>query len=416
MARGYDYAIKSELLRYCLAVLVVPALFLAPVRLKAGPHKLLVISVAGLDARFLAESPARVKIPNIRRLMRQGTFASGVIGVAPSDTWPSEISVVTGVSPSRDRIAGTPLWKAASRIGLKTAGVYWPATGGTEIGFDFPAAKEDETDHNVPFDDVAKRSAPPGIVDRIEQASPGFQKELWDDTSAARAASYLLRVEKPDLLLVQLTELDTEQRETGALSVYARDMLETDDELIGQILAAVPPGTVVALVSGHGFENQNYLVRPRVLLKQGKLPASQVPVEVEDGLIGTSDTSIAARLRTLMNDGHRHGIAREVPIAEVRAKATGLDHWVAAFDTLPNYVASAEDRGPALGPGTHLGISGLWPTRPGYRSIFVIAGEGIPVRNLGEIDLLQIAPTLADVIGVELPQAKRSSLLPPISR
>jgi hypothetical protein len=153
-------------------------------------------------------------------------------------------------------------------------------------------------------------------------------------------------------------------------------------------------------------------VRPRVLLKQGKQAAAEVPVEVEDGLIGTSDRIVAERLRRLMSDGRRHGLAREVPMAEVRAKAPELGHWVAAFDTPTNYVASAEDRGPALGPGTHLGVAGLWPTRPGYRSVFVISGEGVPPRRLGEIDLLQIAPTLADVIGVKLPQAKQKSLWP----
>jgi len=63
-----------------------------------------------------------------------------------------------------------------------------------------------------------------------------------------------------------------------------------------------------------------------------------------------------------------------------------------------------------------MGVSGLWPTRPGYRSVFVIAGEGIPARKIGEIDLLQIAPTLADAIGVELPPARGKSLWPSISR
>jgi hypothetical protein len=214
------------------------------------------------------------------------------------------------------------------------------------------------------------------------------------------------------LLLVQLTDVDSEQRETRALSVYSRDALENDDERIGQILAAAPAGTVVALVSGHGFENQNYIVRPRVLLQQPKQRAAEVPVEVDDGLIGTPDHTVADRLRKLMNDGHRHGLAREVPMAEVRANAPSIANWVAAFDTPPNYAASAEDHGAALGPGTHLGVSGFWPTRPGYRSVFVISGEGIPARRIGEIDLLQIAPTLADVIGVELPRAKRKSLWP----
>jgi predicted AlkP superfamily pyrophosphatase or phosphodiesterase len=360
-----------------------------------------VISVAGLDARLLAESPARVKIPNIRKLIRQGTAASGVIGVAPSDTWSSGISLVAGVPPGED---GLPIWQAASKTGLRTAAVYWPGTNSGEIGFDFPVARESQQKANIQFDSVGPKASPAGIVDRIEAASPGFQKELWDDTSAARAAEYLLRVEKPDLLLVELTDIDAEQRETGALSIYAREALANDDDLIGQILAAAPAGTVVALVSGHGFENENYIVRPRVLVKG--------PVEVEDGLIGTADRSVAQRLRMLMNDGHRHGLAREVPMAEVKAKAPALTKWVAAFDTPLNYVAIDEDRGPALGPGTHRGVSGLWPTRPGYRSVFVIAGEGVPARKLGEIDLLQIAPTLAGVIGVELPQAKRKSLWP----
>ena len=50
------------------------------------------------------------------------------------------------------------------------------------------------------------------------------------------------------------------------------------------------------------------------------------------------------------------------------------------------------------------------------RSVFVIGGDSIPARTLGEIDLLQIAPTLADVIGIELPQAESKSLWPSISR
>ncbi len=377
----------------------------------------MIIAVAGLDARFLAESPARVKAPHIRGLMRSGASASGVVGVAPSDTWPSGISLVTGVKPA-DSGNATPLWRAASQNGLKTAAVDWPGTTGAEIAFNFPAASEDRRNTEVLFDDVAEKSSPPGIVDRIEKASPGFQKELWDDRSAAQAAAYLLRVEKPDLLLVQLTDLDSEQRETGALSSYSRDTLENEDDLIGQILAAGPTGTIVALVSGHGFENENYIVRPRVLLRQGRQRAADVPVEVVDGLIGATDPAAAETIRSLMKDGHRHGLAREVPMAEVRARASAQQtaRWTAAFDTPANYVASDEDRGPALGHGSHLGVSGLWPTRPGYRSVFVISGEGIGVRKLGEIDLLQIAPTLADAIGVRLPQAKERSLWPAIGQ
>jgi predicted AlkP superfamily pyrophosphatase or phosphodiesterase len=426
---GSAYAIRSELLRtrfpsrifsciwpalICAAALIFPGIARTQSGQKPGSRKLLVISVAGLDARFLAEPPTRVKIPNIRRMMRQGTVSSGVVGVAPSDTWPSEISIVTGVLPSENSVTTISLWQAAAKIGLKTAAIYWPATIGAEIGFDLPAPGKPQPGRNVQFDDVAQKSSPAGIVERIEKSAPGFQKELWDDSSATRAAVYLLHAEKPDMLLVQLSDVDSEQRETGSLSVYARDMLENDDELIGQILGAAAPGTVVALVSGHGFENENYIVRPRVLLRLGKQAAADIPVEVEDGLIGTTNPAVAERLRRFMSDGHRHGIAREVPMAEVKARVPSLAHWVAAFDTPLNYVASAEDQGPALGPGTRRGVTGFWPMSPGYRSVFVLSGEGVPARRLGEIDLLQIAPTLAEAMGLELPQG-RKSLWPSIS-
>ena len=292
------------MLRSCFALFLISALLVAqPVR-RSGARRLIVISVAGLDERFLGEPPARLKIPNIRKLMRQGTVSSGVISVAPSETFSSALAMVTGVSPSAEEGA-TRLWQAGSAVGLKAAAVFWPAGNGAPADFDFPEPKESRPGGDIQFDDVARKASPPGLVDRIEKASPGFQKTLWNDASALTAALYLLRVEKPDLLLVQFTDVDAEQRATRVLSVYSREMLEDDDDRIGQIVAVAGPDAVVAVVSGHGFENEDYIVRPRVLVKGA--------VEVEDGLIGTPDRGVAERLRMLMKDGHRHGIARESP-------------------------------------------------------------------------------------------------------
>jgi hypothetical protein len=61
-------------------------------------------------------------------------------------------------------------------------------------------------------------------------------------------------------------------------------------------------------------------------------------------------------------------------------------------------------------------VHGFWPARPGYRSIFILSGDGVRPVKLGEIDMLQIAPTLAEAIGVKLPAAKSQSLWKSISR
>jgi len=405
------------LLRPFLAAMALPVLL-------AGQNhsKLVIISIEGLDARFLSEPALRVKAPNLRRLMREGASAT-VVGVVPSETWPAHTSLVTGVSPwqhgvlTNDQPASAlktiALWDAATAAGLKTATVFWPGTLGARLAFNLPELQETHKGNAVSFDSIAQKSTPAGIASLIEKKFPSFAKEIWTDSSSAQAALYLLGAEIPDLLFVHFSEVDSEEHETGALSIYSREALENDDDLVGQIIARVPKGTIVAVVSDHGFQNSNRTVRPRVMLKQAGVTGR---VDVQDGLIGTPDVAVAAALRKLLQEGRKWGLAREVPIAEVRARTPAHPKWVAAFDTLPDFIANEEDRGPAVGRGTHIAAHKMWPTHPGYRSVFMLAGAGIHPVKLGEIDMLQIAPTLADVIGVKLPAAKSTSLWRQISR
>lgn len=379
-------------------------------------HKLVVISIDGLDARLLSEPALRVKAPNLRRLLREGASAT-VIGVTPSDTWPAHASLVTGVAPwhhgvlKNDLTASafrvSTLWDVAGAKGLKTAAVYWPATLDAKLTFNLPQLQEAVKGNSATFDNIAQKAVPAGLTALIERRVPSFAKEIWTDASSAQAAISLLTVEKPDLLFVHFAELDAEEHETGARSIYAREILENDDDLLGQVLAKVPPGTVVSVVSDHGFENGNRTVRPRVMLRQAHVNGR---VEVADGLIGTPDAAAAAEFRKLLAEGRKWGLAREVPMAEVRAKAPSHARWVAAFDTLPDFVASDEDRGPAVGAGSHLGVHNIWPNRPAYRTVFLLTGPGVAPRKLGEIDMLQIAPTLADASGLKLPASKAASL------
>ena len=406
--------------RFLLATLAVPALLAAQTS-----HKLLVISIGGLDARFLSEPALRVKAPNIRNLMKTGASAT-VVGVVPSDTWPSHASLVTGVSPWQNGITAeglparpgdrffsvtalrTPaLWDVAAGAHLKVATVYWPSTLGAPVETNFPEYWESRQSNSVPLSDIEAKSTPPGIADRVISMFPPFDKQLWDDTSSAQAAMYLLSAAQPDILLVHMGDLDAEQRETTALSIYARDILENDDDLIGQIVRKAEPGTIVALVSDHGFQSSFHVVRPRVLLRQAGVKGT---VEVLDGLIGTKDPGVADALRKMAAQPRKSGIAREVKMTEVRARAPSLGRWVAAFDTPQDYVARDEERGSGVAIGPHAGICDFWPTHPNYRSILILDGPGVKPLKLGEIDILQIAPTLAEIVGVRLPLARSQSL------
>jgi predicted AlkP superfamily pyrophosphatase or phosphodiesterase len=53
------------------------------------------------------------------------------------------------------------------------------------------------------------------------------------------------------------------------------------------------------------------------------------------------------------------------------------------------------------------GMHGYLPDNPELRASFFIQGKGIAAgRDLGSIDMRQIAPTFAGLLGVELPSAK----------
>ncbi len=62
------------------------------------------------------------------------------------------------------------------------------------------------------------------------------------------------------------------------------------------------------------------------------------------------------------------------------------------------------------------GMHGYLPSRPAMRSAFLIQGEDIAQgRDLGVIDMRQIAPTLAGLLKIDLPTANPKAAQGPLS-
>ena len=68
---------------------------------------------------------------------------------------------------------------------------------------------------------------------------------------------------------------------------------------------------------------------------------------------------------------------------------------------------------PLITPPSNLGMHGYLPEKAEMRSAFFLAGPGIAKnRDLGEIDMRQIAPTLARVLHVPLAGAEMQGIAP----
>jgi len=366
--------------------------------LAAAKRPLLVISIDGLDHRYLRDrDKLGLKIPNLRRMLAQGAWANGVVGVVPTVTFPSHTTLVTGVRSDQHGIlnnnlpkeqGGTryfsakylkvpTLWDIARKAGLKTAAIHWPVTVDAQIAWNLPEAFERRRGGGMDFESMAKTSTP-GLIEKISGKFPSFPLEWVDDRVRALGTIYLLKYEKPDLILLHLVDHDSEAHETGPFSRQAIAMIEYQDELLGQILAAAPKNMVVAVVSDHGFERVDRMVK--------------VNGKVEGGgtLITTQDAQTAQELR-------KAAIGREIPAAEWTRLLPNRPVPVAAFEPRPHEQFYLSQQPPAHDKGTH----GYWPLRADYRATFLLWGNGVKAEQLPELDMLSIAPRFAGILGIK---------------
>jgi predicted AlkP superfamily pyrophosphatase or phosphodiesterase len=385
----------------------------------AARHKLLVLSIDGLDWRYIKQGDAfHLRIPNIRRLMREGSWADGVVGVYPSVTWPSHTTLITGVIPNvhgilgnrRPRAAGgdyywssdllkaPTLWQAAKNQGLTTASVTWPVTTGADITYDLPEYFMRRNGGSMDLASVASRSTT-GLVEAISAEYPSFPQQWVDDRTRALAVLYLLKARQPDLLLAHMVDLDSEEHDQGPFATNSFAIMERTDELIGQIVAALPKGYDFALVSDHGFERMDNDANLKVLLQQHGITGD---LEVLSGLVATTDPKVADFLREAAHDP-ANKIGREIPHEEVVRYAPQLAATVAAFEPTENTAFGRKADGPFLTPPPEKGDHGLWPTHAGYRSVFVTWGPGIRHSEGPEMQMTEIAAKLAALAGVRFP-------------
>ena len=359
--------------------------------------RVLLVSVDGLDQRYLRQCDRLgLKIPNLRRLMAEGSWADGVIGEVPTITWPSHTTMLTGVPPAIHGIQKNQVWDYSSiRVktlwddlranGQATAAITWPVTVGAPITWNLPEYFEKRQGGSMDLNAVAAK-ATPGLVEEIAGRYPSFPQEWVDDRTRTLAAVFLLQQKQPDFLAVHLVELDAEEHETRPFSKASNAVLEYTDELIGQMLAAMPRGTMFALVSDHGFVSVAKTVHPPV-------------GAVTPFLLTAGDAQQAAELERLRQDP-ASGIGRRIPSQEWKRFMPGTPEPPAAYEPADLFLFSPAPTEGRYGKPYEIGTHGLWPGRPEYRSVFLLWGPGIRAERMPEIAMVDIYPRLKSLLGL----------------
>ena len=94
--------------RFARQFLLLPLVFMVFAILFAlGAHAapVLMISIDGLKPEYITQADAHgMKIPYLRTLLVNGTYADGVVGIWPTVTYPSHTTLITGVWPAEHGI------------------------------------------------------------------------------------------------------------------------------------------------------------------------------------------------------------------------------------------------------------------------------------------------------------------------
>jgi predicted AlkP superfamily pyrophosphatase or phosphodiesterase len=446
-----------------LVALLVPFCHAAPV---------LMISIDGLKPEYITQADAHgMKIPYLRTLVRDGAYAEGVVGIWPTVTYPSHTTLITGVWPAEHGIYNNlefdpqqhysgawnwyaplirvpTLWKVAHQAGLRTASVGWPVSvGATDVDYLIPeywrsADPSGGSGTLNPQDRllIAGLSRPVTLLQQLQPTAGEYM--MGNDTSIdgdevkTRYTIEILRKMKPAFMTLHLSSLDETQHAHGPFSAEADADLEALDGMMARLTKAAveaDPSTVVVLVSDHGFMNITHWVNLYIPFVQAGLidatinPATKASVigswKAEPWLAGgmaavmlhdpkdhATEQQVKAMLDKLAADP-ANGIAQILDRDAIKQRGAFPD---AAFLVVlkPGYYTAAGISGNLVTviPATR-GSHGFSPEYPEMRSSFFAVGAGIAHhRDLGVVDMRQIAPTVAKILKVQMPTAKAEPL------
>jgi predicted AlkP superfamily pyrophosphatase or phosphodiesterase len=418
----------------------------------------ILISIDGLKPEYVLEADAHgLKIPNFRRFAREGTYSTGVHGIVPTVTYPSHTTLLTGVSPVKHGIYANntfdplrknfggwywyaedikvpTLWDAAAGAGLTTANIHWPVSvAAAHITWNLPQYWRAGTSDDRK---LLRVLATPGLLDLLEKDlgpyADGIDETITGDETRARFAARLIELKHPAFTTIYLTALDHEQHATGPFSPESIATLERIDTALGGILNSIQrtygESAVVCVVSDHGFVRTDRSFNLAVPFRKAGL------IEIDDknqikswkatlwGAGGseanilhdkndvTTKMQVADLLAKLAADP-ANGIDRIVPEEELHSRG-GFPDAIFLVALRPGFVTGEGISGDLVTASTYKGMHGYWPDVPDMNSSFFVLGPGWSPHSVGQIDMRAIAPTLATILGVNLPSAEGRAILP----
>jgi predicted AlkP superfamily pyrophosphatase or phosphodiesterase len=451
-------------MKYCLLPLVLWALICARAvaaseasNEAAGAPTVMLISVDGMKPEAIIDAQRHhLKVPNLRAFMKDGVYATGVRGVLPTLTYPSHTTLLTGASPAKHGVYGNTtfdpllrnqrgwywyaedlkvptLWDAAAAAHIETANIYWPVSVGANITYNLPQIWRTGTDDDLKLQRaLSTQGLEQDLSAGLGRYPGGMQETVAEDEIRARFAIRLLQKKHPRFFTVYLTGLDTDEHLSGPFSAKSNETLERLDAVVGSLRAAAeqeaPGRATICVVSDHGFAP----VEHDVNLYAAFLQAGLFNVDKDNNvtawkamlwpaggsaavmLADPADAQVRARVKALLDQlesDPANGIDRILTREEIQ-RGRGFPDAAYLISLRSGYEMGYSLTQPLIVKPGNLGMHGYLPERAEMRSAFFIVGPHIAkAKSVGEIDMRQIAPTIASILRVRLGGAEMPEIV-----
>lgn len=426
-------------------------------------EKLFVISI---DAMVREDIPYLETKPNFSKIMSKRAEVTEVYSVYPSLTYPAHVTLTTGCRPGRHgvynnaspktyadgivhfhlnhkMIRAEDIFSVSKRAGCTTAAVYWPISGGNpnidyninEYFFYYPNEPVEETFARMGANENALGAVRESMHRfPVTKDSGNLDIESTFDDFIVGCTCALIRNEQPDVMLIHVCDVDSLRHQYGVFSPQAKEGLDRMDNWLGEIVstmkeAGIYEDTNFVILSDHGQMDARQHVSLNALLVRGgfvelapdgtiydwqawvKCNGMSASIHLKDKEDSVLYQQVYAYLKQLVNEGC-WGIEKVYTEEDARNRYGTYGAFSFMVEGDGKTLFNEEWKGPAV-----LLVEG--EEFPGYRSTHgyepekgpkpVFMGRGPAFREdavVPSAQLIDIAPTLARILGQELPRAE----------
>ena len=370
------------------SLILVCCLLLASVVEAEKEPIVIIISMDGVSHNI----GENLSLTAFKRMEKFGIKADHMIPVYQSTTYPAHVSMATGVYPDRhgilhnsfiDKQQGRfsydadanwievpPIWVLAEQQGIKSAVFFWV---GSETDWHGVGASY----RKAPFDPNIKEEQ------KIEQILK------WVDMD---------KVNRPRLIMSYWDGTDDLGHIDGPESPRVSQQLRRQNKLLQDLITAIDARQAwghltLIVVSDHGMAAVNNYINLEQLLRISGIKAELSAGPAVAHIFLQADDIEQAKYFLSKQEHLAVYTKKDLP------DAFHLNHPSRTGDIVvttaaPNMFSSY---------GQPKGMHGYRPETPDMWGIFYALGAAVVPRKIGPVDQVDIAPTIANILGIEMP-------------